>query len=190
MMLLAAPAATAGSICLDLARGTLAHVLVTDLTSTEIILGKLAARIVPVLGLLVCILPIMAMQALLGGIDVPMIAGAMFVTIGVVVVGCSAALAFSTMGTKTHEVLLSTYAAWALWLLASNVVGSPVGFPRGDRPARLVPESQSNLAGRRFLSLAQRGPPRGRPRLSRHQPDCLRLIHRVCRDPAPPRCGR
>ncbi len=43
MVLLAAPAATAGAICLDRARGTLAHVLVTDLTSIEIVVGKLAA---------------------------------------------------------------------------------------------------------------------------------------------------
>src|SRR5690242_18415745 len=37
LVLLAAPAATAGSICLDKARGTLAHVLVTDLSDAEIV---------------------------------------------------------------------------------------------------------------------------------------------------------
>src|SRR3954447_19006028 len=42
LVLLAAPAATAGAICLDRARGTLTHVLVTDLTDGEIVLGKLA----------------------------------------------------------------------------------------------------------------------------------------------------
>ena len=42
MVLLVAPAATAGSICLDRARGTLAHMLMTDLSSTEIVIGKLA----------------------------------------------------------------------------------------------------------------------------------------------------
>jgi hypothetical protein len=47
LALLAAPAATAGAVCLDRARGTLAHVLVTDLSGAEIILGKLAARLVP-----------------------------------------------------------------------------------------------------------------------------------------------
>ena len=54
MVLLAAPAATAGAICLDKARGTLLHVLVTDLSDAEIVLGKLAARLVPVLGLVAC----------------------------------------------------------------------------------------------------------------------------------------
>ena len=61
MVMLAAPAATAGAICLDKARGTLLHVLVTDLSDAEIVLGKLAARLVPVLGLVACSLPVLAL---------------------------------------------------------------------------------------------------------------------------------
>jgi ABC-type transport system involved in multi-copper enzyme maturation permease subunit len=118
MVLLVAPAATAGAICLDRARGTLAHMLMTDLSSLEIVLGKLAARMVPVLGVLLCILPIPALGTLLGGIDPQMVGGALLVALGVAASGCAAALAISTWGTKTHEVLLTTYAAWALWLLA------------------------------------------------------------------------
>jgi ABC-type transport system involved in multi-copper enzyme maturation permease subunit len=118
MVLLVAPAATAGAICLDRARGTLAHMLVTDLSSAEIILGKLAARLVPVAGMLLCIMPIPALGTLIGGIDPQMFAGAMMVALGVAATGSTVALACSTWGTKTHEVLLSTYAAWAIWLLA------------------------------------------------------------------------
>ncbi len=118
VVLLAAPAATAGAICLDRARGTLVHVLATDLTSAEIVVGKLAARLVPVLGILFCTMPILALESLLGGVDAPMIGCAMLVTTAVAISGCAAALAFSACGTKTHEVLLTTYAAWALWLLA------------------------------------------------------------------------
>jgi ABC-type transport system involved in multi-copper enzyme maturation permease subunit len=118
MVLLVAPAATAGSICLDRARGTLAHMLVTDLSTTEIVIGKLAARTVPVLGIILCVLPIPALGTFLGGIDPGLLAGGVVVALGAAVVGCSAALALSTWGTKTHEVLLATYAAWAVWLLA------------------------------------------------------------------------
>jgi ABC-type transport system involved in multi-copper enzyme maturation permease subunit len=117
IVLLAAPAATAGAICLDRARGTLDHMLVTDLTSTEIVLGKLAARMMQVLGILLCVVPVLSLGALLGGIDPPLVAGAMLTTLGAAVSGCAAALTLSTWGTKTHEVLLATYAAWALWLL-------------------------------------------------------------------------
>ena len=69
LVLLAAPAATAGAICLDKARGTLDHMLATDLSNAEIVLGKLGARLVPVLGLIACGLPIAALAGLLGGID-------------------------------------------------------------------------------------------------------------------------
>jgi ABC-type transport system involved in multi-copper enzyme maturation permease subunit len=111
IVLVAAPAATAGAICLDRARGTLAHMLVTDLSSTEIVLGKLAARMMHVLGMLFCVLPVLSLVALLGGIDQPLVTGALLVTLGAAVTGCAASLALSTWGTKTHEVLLVTYAA-------------------------------------------------------------------------------
>ena len=69
-VLLIAPAATAGAICLDKARGTLAHVFLTDLTDREIVLGKLAARLVPVWGLLLCLLNVAAATECYRGIVV------------------------------------------------------------------------------------------------------------------------
>src|SRR5207247_1271294 len=65
LVLLAAPAYTAGAVCLDKARGTLAHMLVTDLSSSEIVLGKLGSRLLPVLGLVIATLPILALATLL-----------------------------------------------------------------------------------------------------------------------------
>ncbi len=118
LVLLAAPAATAGAICLDRARGTLTHLMVTDLSDGEIVLGKLAARLVPVLGLVGCALPVMAILTLLGGVDPDALLGAFLVTLGVAVLGCSLALVFSLYAGKTHEALLGTYAVWGLWLLA------------------------------------------------------------------------
>ena len=66
---LAAPAATAGAICLDKARGNLTLLFATDLTDAEIVLGKLAARLVPVLGLIACAAPVLALATLFGGVD-------------------------------------------------------------------------------------------------------------------------
>ncbi len=130
LVLLAAPAATAGAICIDRARGTLTHLLVTDLTDAEIVLGKAAARLVPVLGLVVCGLPVLALLVLLGGVDPDALLGAFMVTIGVALLGCSLALVFSLWAGKTHEALLGTYAVWALWLLSRPMLvalGVPVG---------------------------------------------------------------
>ena len=51
LVLLAAPPATAGAVCLDKARGTLDHILATDLSDAEIVLGKLGVHVSSVLGL-------------------------------------------------------------------------------------------------------------------------------------------
>jgi ABC-type transport system involved in multi-copper enzyme maturation permease subunit len=118
LVMLAAPAATAGAICLDRARGTLAHLLMTDLSDAEVVLGKLAARLAPVLGLVACALPMLALLTLLGGVDPRAILGAFAVTVGVAVLGCCLALAFSIVAGKTHEALAATYAVWCLWLIA------------------------------------------------------------------------
>jgi ABC-type transport system involved in multi-copper enzyme maturation permease subunit len=122
LVMLAAPAATAGAICLDRSRGTLMHVLMTDLTDREIVLGKLAARLVPVLGLVGCTLPVMALLALLGGVDPPTMFGAFLLTVGMAVLGCCLALVFSLWAAKTHEAVLGTYAVWGLWMLANPMI--------------------------------------------------------------------
>ncbi|MBX6314208.1 MAG: ABC transporter permease, partial [Isosphaeraceae bacterium] len=122
LVLLAAPAATAGAICLDKGRGTLAHLLVTDLSDAEIVLGKLAARLVPALGLVACALPVTALATLLGGIDPEALVGSFLVTAGLAVLGCALALALSVWGTKTHEVLLAAYLVVSLWLLVNPIL--------------------------------------------------------------------
>ncbi len=119
LILMAAPAATAGAICLDKARGTLAHLMITDLSDSEIVLGKLAARLIPALGLVLCSLPVMFLTTLLGGVDPEALFGAFLVTVGVAILGCSLALTISVWGRKTHEVLMATYLVWAVWLLAN-----------------------------------------------------------------------
>lgn len=121
LVLLAAPAATAGAICRDKSTGTLAHMLVTDLTSREIVLGKLVGRLAPVFGLVMCALPVLAISTMLGGIDPMALAGVFAATLGVAVVGCSLALLMSVWGRKVHEVLLGTYGLIVLWLLSYPV---------------------------------------------------------------------
>ena len=116
---LAAPAATAGAICLDKARGNLTLLFATDLTDAEIVLGKLAARLVPVLGLIACAAPVQALATLLGGVDPAMPTGAILVCLACAVFGCTLALTLSVWGRKTHEVLLATYAFGILYLLAA-----------------------------------------------------------------------
>jgi ABC-type transport system involved in multi-copper enzyme maturation permease subunit len=117
IVLLAAPAATAGAICVDRARGTLAHMLMTDLSDPEIVLGKLAARLLPVLGLVACTWPVMAICSLLGGIDPIALTLAFAIIVTVAILGCSIAMAISVWARKSHEVILATYTVFILCIL-------------------------------------------------------------------------
>jgi ABC-type transport system involved in multi-copper enzyme maturation permease subunit len=123
LVMLAAPAAAAGSVCMDRARGTLLHVLVTDLSDTEVVLGKLCSRLAPVFGLIVCGVPVACMAALLGGIEFGAIAGSFVVSLSLAVVACTLALAISVWASKTHEVLMAVYMIFGFWLMALPIWG-------------------------------------------------------------------
>jgi ABC-type transport system involved in multi-copper enzyme maturation permease subunit len=132
LTLLVAPAATAGAICQDRSSGKLAQLLTTDLSDSEIVLGKLAARLVPVLGLVCCALPALALSVLLGGVDPLALAGIFVVTVSLAVFGCTLALAFSVWATKSYEVLMATYGVFGIWLLAIPIwdfLGEQWGIP-------------------------------------------------------------
>ena len=142
LILLAAPAATAGAICLDRARGTILHMLMTDLRAYEIVLGKLVARLTPIVGMLACTFPVLELVALLGGVEPAALVAGLVVSIGVAVLSCSLALAFSLWVGKTHEALLCTYAVLLLWLLAgpiSSLLSTATGWWWLTIPRRAEP---------------------------------------------------
>src|SRR5262245_23415160 len=89
----------------------------TDLSAAEIILGKLAARLIPVVALIACSLPIVALTTLLGGVDPVLLTGSYLVTLGAAALAATLGLVFSLWGTKVHEVLLGTYMALLGWCL-------------------------------------------------------------------------
>jgi ABC-type transport system involved in multi-copper enzyme maturation permease subunit len=131
LVLLVAPAATAGAVSLDRARGTLDHMLVTELSDVEIVLGKLGVRLLPVLLLITCPLPVTALSGLLGGIDPLAIAGSFLTAIGCAVLGCALALTLSVWGRKTHEVLMLCYLLLILWLFIPTAMTAVVLNLRG-----------------------------------------------------------
>jgi ABC-type transport system involved in multi-copper enzyme maturation permease subunit len=92
-------------------------VLVTDLTSAENILGKLAARLVPVVGMVLCGMPFLALGTLLGGIDPAAVFPLLLITLGAAILGCTLALTLSIWGTRMTEVVLTTYAVWLIAVL-------------------------------------------------------------------------
>ena len=139
LVLLAAPAATAGAVCVDKARGTLDHMLATDLSNTEIVLGKLGVRLIPVLGLIICLVPLTALTGLLGGIDPLALFGSFLTSIACAVLGCSLAMALSVWGRKTHEVLMVTYLLIIVWL-SSPVLVMIAAYALGATRPSSVPQ--------------------------------------------------
>jgi ABC-type transport system involved in multi-copper enzyme maturation permease subunit len=127
LVIVAAPAATAGSICQDRARGTLAHMLTTDLSDSEIVLGKLAARLLPMFALVACSWPLMALSSLLGGIDPLALTLAVGVILAVALLSCTMALAISVWAKKPHEVIMAVYTFWIMVLLAYPI-GTTLAF--------------------------------------------------------------
>jgi ABC-type transport system involved in multi-copper enzyme maturation permease subunit len=144
LVLLAAPAATAGAICLDKSRGTLTHLLTTDLTDTEIVVGKLAARLLPVIALLACALPVSALAVMLGGVEPLALLSAFLVAIGVAILGCSLTMFLSVWGAKPAEVLAAVYMIWALWMIpwfVAELATRSASSPALDLVRRLIPFS-------------------------------------------------
>ena len=149
LVMLAAPAATAGAICVDRARGTLAHMLATDLSDPEIVLGKLAARLLPVLGLVACSWPVLALSSLLGGIDPLALTLAFAIILAVALLGCSMALALSVWARKPHEVVLVVYTFWALVLLLW-----PIWYALAWRSSSARRPAGASLANPYYLAFA------------------------------------
>ncbi len=107
--------------------------LTTDLSDAEIVLGKLGVRLVPVLGLVACTLPVLALSILLGGIDPLALGGLLLVAIGCALVGCALAMVLSVYGRKTHEVVMLAYMILMLWIMAPIFVQVVYMTIRGPR---------------------------------------------------------
>jgi len=139
LILTVAPAALAGAFCVDKSRGTLIHLMVTDLTDAEIVLGKLAARLIAVLGLLACTLPVLALVCLLGGVDPVALTRAFLVAVGLALLTSTLALTLSAWAHRPYEVLFTTYTVLAIWLLARPTWTHAFGMSWASWPTLLDP---------------------------------------------------
>ena len=75
LLLLATPAFTAGAITDEKASGTLQYLLAADLTSGEIILGKLLGRVAQVTVLALATLPVLCFIGIFGGLNLVLVRG-------------------------------------------------------------------------------------------------------------------
>ncbi len=89
MVLPAAPAATAGTFGMEKARGHIGPMLITGVTPLDIVLGVLAARLLPVVGGVACVVPVLAVTSHLGGVPPGAPVDLVAVTGGTAALGCT-----------------------------------------------------------------------------------------------------
>ncbi len=103
----------------------------TELSSTEIVLGKLMARLLPLLAGLACTFPIVELLTLLGGVEPVAFLSSFIVAMSVAVLGCAVATFFSLWLRKTFDALLMTYMCLGLWLVSRLVLEFLAHSPAG-----------------------------------------------------------
>jgi ABC-type transport system involved in multi-copper enzyme maturation permease subunit len=114
VVFLVTPAYVAGAIAEERERRTLSLLLTTHLSDREIVLGKLASRLVQLFGLLLAGLPLMALMQIWGGVDFFALLAAFLVTaLNVASVGAVSVLC-SCVTRTVFRALLASYAAAAV----------------------------------------------------------------------------
>jgi ABC-type transport system involved in multi-copper enzyme maturation permease subunit len=133
------PAYLAGAIAGERERGTLDLLLTSHLSDREIVLGKLAARLVHLGGILLAGLPLLAATQLWGGVDFGVLLAAFAVTaLNLLTVG-SICVLYSARERTTWAAITTSYAA--------NVIlfGSCLAFLHGTPVSLLEVTSGSSV---------------------------------------------
>lgn len=113
---LISPALTAGAISIEREQQTLELLLLTRLTSANLVLGKLLSSLSFVLIILLCSLPVGAISFLLGGVDPPQFLWSLGVIISVVVVFGAIGIYCSARFAKTTTAVVVAYTICLAWL--------------------------------------------------------------------------
>ena len=114
----------ASAVAQEKDRRTLVLLLLTRLSNSELVLGKLLASLLSVLVMLVGALPLFMLSALLGGVSFDQIARVFAVTLASVLVCGSLGSTLALWREKTFQALAMTVLVLGLWLAAGRVVAT------------------------------------------------------------------
>jgi ABC-type transport system involved in multi-copper enzyme maturation permease subunit len=142
-VLLLTPSYTAGTIAEEKERKSLDFLLTTDLRNREIVLGKLAARVVSIVVIILAGLPILCFLQLLGGVGPDLVAGTFGATIATVCGLAGLGVAVSTFTRRTRDAILLTY----LIMFAYGVLSLCLYFAAASPSARSTVAAGVNLKG-------------------------------------------
>ena len=109
----------AGVIADEHQRKTLHYLLASRLSSAEIVLGKLGARLVHVVAFVALGLPIVSLLMLYGGLNPVNIFYVYMGTATLVLFASGFSILISILARRPRDAILATYGLGALWLLRS-----------------------------------------------------------------------
>ena len=130
-LLLLIPALVAGIIPDEFQRKTLHYLLASRLSSAEIILGKLGARLVHVVAFVGLGLPIVSLLMLYGGLNPVNIFYVYMGTATVVLFAAGFSTLISVLARRPRDAILATYGLGAIWLCAPFTSGITAFFEDG-----------------------------------------------------------
>ena len=168
VVVLLTPALVGGAIADERQRKTLHYLLTSQLTSVEIVVGKLAARLLQV-GVLVALgLPVVSLIGLFGGVDFPLLLIVYAATLTTTYFLATASILVSVVSRRPREAISLIYVLELAWLVLPTtliywmprwaqpwptIAGwvNPILGLRGDHQPVLPAGSLVELSGRRLL---------------------------------------
>jgi ABC-type transport system involved in multi-copper enzyme maturation permease subunit len=150
------PAYTGPAIAEEKERRTLEHLLASDLRDREIVLGKLASRLLALFLILLAGLPVLGLLQLMGGVDPDLVLAGFAATAVTLVSLGSLGLVNSVHVHRPHAAIFATYLQAAGYLLLSSFCGlSPGG--KGPNPLEWVGAGNAFVAYQRLSRAAAAG---------------------------------
>lgn len=116
----------AAAVAQEKDRQTLLLLLLTRLTNSELVLGKLLASMLNVLVMLLAAFPLFAILAMLGGVSAAQITRVFIITIVSALAGGSLGSLVALWREKTFQALALTTLGLVLWIVAGEIVASGV----------------------------------------------------------------
>ncbi len=124
LVLLLTPALVAGVIADEKQRKTLHYLMASQLTSAEIVLGKLLVRMLYVTVLLGVSLPVLSLLVLMGGIDPRLVLLSVGATLSTGWFLASLSIWVSTIAKRVREAFFIAFGLECLWLFSPFVLRS------------------------------------------------------------------
>ena len=116
-VLLCAPAYTCGAVALEKDHKTLELLLTSQLSAWEIVVGKYVSRLLHVVMVLACGVPMLMWGMLFGGFSTWQVAAVMALAVGVAMAAGALGLCLSVWAKRTRQALVGTYALLLLYLV-------------------------------------------------------------------------